>query len=281
MNAAQYAEKAGDLFVLPEAVTKIKQLIDDGCASITEVADIINYDPMIAAKLLKIANSALYKFPSVITTVDKAIQVIGTDSVYDLVLAYGISHAFKELDNEETDFSQFWEQGVSCGLLATYLAQETSAKNPDKLFVCGLLHNIGELAVVKLDPLLAKRCNKFTHEQRPLALQQQHLGFAYSDISTELLKFWGIPVEIYGPISKQHYSLSVPQSNEVRIIQLARTLSLNNVFNETYAPLDNIEKSQYQSLSLDVEDLEGALDFTNMQLLSTLAIFRPSTFNIY
>ena len=281
MNAAQYAEKAGDLFVLPEAVTKIKQLIDDGCASITEVADIINYDPMIAAQILKIANSALYKFPSVITTINKAIQVIGTDAAYDLVLAYGISHAFKELDNEETDFSQYWEQAVSCGLLAKYLAQETPVKNPDKLFVCGLLHNIGELAVVKLDPLLAKRCSEFTQEQLPLALQQQNLGFAYSDISTELLKAWGIPVEIYGPISKQHDALTPAQSADERVLQLARTLSLNNVYNEIYAPLDNIDKRQYQSLSLDVEDLEGALDFTNMQLLSTLAIFRPSAFTIY
>ncbi|MFQ3237355.1 MAG: HD-like signal output (HDOD) protein [Paraglaciecola sp.] len=281
MNATQYAEKAGALFVLPEAVIKIKQLIDSGCASIADVADIIHYDPIMAAQIIKISNSALYNVPSVITTVNKAIQIIGTDSIYNLVLSLGISHAFKELDNEETDFSQYWEQTVSCGLLAKYLAQETSAKNPDKLFVCGLLHNIGELAVIKLDPLQAKRCSEFTHERSPLALQQQHLGFAYSDISTELLKAWGIPEEIYGPISKQHYSLTPPQSIDERVLQLARNLSLNNVFNDIYAPLDNIDKRQYQSLSLDKEDLECALDFTNMQLLNTLAIFRPCAFTIY
>lgn len=281
MNAAQYAEKAGDLFVLPEAVTKIKQLIDDGCASITEVAEVINYDPTIAAQILKISNSALYKFPSVITTVNKAIQVIGTDSVYDLVLAYGITHAFKELNNEETDFSQYWEQAVSCGLLAKYLAQETGVKNSDKLFVCGLLHNIGELAVVKLEPKQARRCTEFCQERSPLALQQQCLGFAYAEISLELLQVWGIPEEIYGPIGKQHYTLSAPQTDEERILQLARSLSINNVYNEIYGPMDNIEESQYLSLSLDEEDLQNALDFTNMQLFSTLAIFRPATFNIF
>jgi hypothetical protein len=66
-----------------------------------------------------------------------------------------------------------------------------------------------------------------------------------------------------------------------QVLQLARTLSLNNIFNDIYAPLDNIDKRQYQSLSLDVEDLQSALEFTNMQLLSTLALFRPSTFTIY
>ncbi|ABG41444.1 putative signal transduction protein [Paraglaciecola sp. T6c] len=281
MNALEYAEKAGDLFVLPDSVTKIKQLIDDGSASINEVAEVINYDPAIAAQILKIANSALYKFPTVITTVNKAIQVIGTDSVYDLVLAYGISHAFKDMNDSEVDFSVFWELGVSCGLLAKYIAQETSAKNPDKMFVCGLLHNIGELAVLQLTPDVATQCSSFSAEHCPVTLQNKYLGLSYAQISAELLKLWGIPSEIYAPIAHQHASLHKAQSHEEKILQLASGLALNNVYSEIYNRLDNIEPAQYEILDLDDEDLDAALDFTNMQLISTLAIFSPSTFSIY
>ncbi|WP_158770603.1 HDOD domain-containing protein [Paraglaciecola sp. L1A13] len=281
MNALEYAEKAGDLFVLPDSVTKIKQLIDDGSASINEVAEVINHDPAIAAQILKIANSALYKFPAVITTVNKAIQIIGTDSVYDLVLAYGISHAFKDMNDSDIDFTVFWELGVSCGLLAKYLAQETAAKNPDKMFLCGLLHNIGELAIVQLEPALAKKCSAFSEQSCPVTLQNEYLGFTYAEISAELLKLWGIPSEIYGPIAHQHAALHKPQSHEEKVLQLAANLALNNVYGEIYNRLDNIIPAQYEMLNLDLDDLDAALDFTNMQLISTLAIFSPSTFSIY
>ncbi|MEI8647948.1 hypothetical protein P4S73_08615 [Paraglaciecola sp. Hal342] len=71
------------------------------------------------------------------------------------------------------------------------------------------------------------------------------------------------------------------QSHEEKILQLAANLALNNVYGEIYSRLDNIEPEQYEELNLDEEALEAGLDFTNMQLISTLAIFSPSTFSIY
>ena len=152
MNARDYAVRAGDIFVLPEAVMKIKQLIDDDEASMDEIAKVINYDPAIMSQVLKISNSALYKFPRVITTVTKSIQVIGTRSVYDLVLAYGVASAVKNVDPDIINLDKFWEQSVSCALLCKHLAETLGIKESEKLFVCGLLHNIGELVLVQLSP---------------------------------------------------------------------------------------------------------------------------------
>ena len=85
MNAKDYAANAGDVFVLPEAVIKVKQLIDNDATSMEDIAEVINYDPAIMSQVLKISNSALYKFHNTVTTVTKSIQVIGTRSIYDLV----------------------------------------------------------------------------------------------------------------------------------------------------------------------------------------------------
>jgi HD-like signal output (HDOD) protein len=87
MNVQDYASNAGDAFELPEAVIKIKQLIGDDAIS----ADVINYDPDIMLQALKVSDSAQYSFSSTITTVAKSIQVIGTRSIYDLVLAYAVA----------------------------------------------------------------------------------------------------------------------------------------------------------------------------------------------
>ncbi|WP_340679628.1 HDOD domain-containing protein [Paraglaciecola sp.] len=281
MNAKDYAINADDIFVLPEAVVKIKQLIDDETASMYEIAEIINYDPAIMSQVLKISNSALYKFTSTISTVSKAIQVIGTRSVYDLVLAYGIANAFKSIESDVIDLDRFWERGVSCGLLAKYFAEELGIKDPERLFVCGLLHNLGELVMVKLNPEIARTCSAIDADTRPLDLELANLGFSYAEIAAELMKLWGLPVEIYQPIKRTHPSIAAALSREDQILQLSYILSVNNVFKDIYSPYDGVNTSLYEPLGLDLEQVDNALDFTNLQLISAMALFSPSSFSMY
>ena len=281
MNAKDYAINAEDIFVLPEAVVKIKQLIDDHTASMYEIAEIINYDPAIMSQILKISNSALYKFPSAITTVTKAIQVIGTRSVYDLVLAYGIANAFKGIDADIINLDRYWERSVSCALLAKHFAEEVGIKDPERLFVCGLLHNLGELVMVKLNPECAKACAAINKGIKPLDLELANLGFSYAEIAAELMKLWGLPVDIYLPIKHIHMQLDSALSQEEQILQLSYQLAVNNVFKEFYAPYDGVKQEAYERLELDQEQLDNALDFTNLQLISAMALFSPSSFSLY
>lgn len=281
MNVKDYAVNAGDVFVLPEAVIKIKQLIDDDAASIDDIADVINYDPAIMSQVLKISNSALYKFPNTITTVSKAIQVIGTRSIYDLVLAYGVANAFKDINPNVVDLEKFWEQGVSCALLCKYFAEEIGLKEPEKLFVCGLLHNLGELVLVQLNPEKANKGASISSENTPLMLQKMYLGFSYADISSELLKIWGIPSDIAQIVAKVHVSEHAANTREEQVMQLAYLLALNNVNSEHYAIHTGITEDMYESLGIDLETVNNALDFSNLQLMSVLALFSPSSFAMF
>ena len=281
MNVQDYAVNAGDVFVLPEAVIKVKQLIDDDATSMDDIAEVINYDPTIMSQVLKISNSALYNFPSTITTVTKSIQVIGTRSIYDLVLAYGVANAVKVVDPNVVDLDKFWEQCVSCALLCKFLAEEVGLKEPEKLFVCGLLHNIGELVLVQLNPIKANRCSAISSENTPLVLQKKHLGFSYVDISYELLKLWGIPLDISRIVSKTHVSEHTAQSKEEKIIQLAYLLALNNVHGELYSVHADVTEDMYEGLGINLECVNSALDFSNLQLMSALAVFSPSSFSMY
>lgn len=281
MTAQDYANNASDIFVLPEAVVKIKQLIDDDAAPMEDIAQVINYDPAVMTQILKISNSALYKFPNKITTVTKAIQVIGTNAVYDLVLAYGVANAFKDIPTNVVDLDRFWERAVSCSLLAKFLAEELGVKEPEKLFVCGLLHNLGELVVVRLNPQLAEQCSAISAENTPLSLQSRHLGFSYAEVGGKLLRLWGLPKDIYQPIFKQHASQYKTETIEEQIIQLSVALALNNVHKDVFVLYDNITPQMYEPLGFDLENLDNALDFTNLQLMSAMALFSPSSFALY
>ncbi len=281
MNVQDYALNAGDAFVLPEAVMKIKQLIDDDATSVDDIADVINYDPAIMLQVLKISNSALYNFSSTITTVAKSIQVIGTRSIYDLVLAYGVANAFKSGATDVIDLDKFWEQSVSCALLCKYFAEELGLKEPEKMFVCGLLHNIGELIVAQLNPEVAKKCASISSESSPLILQKKHLGFTYVDVSSELLKLWGIPEDISQIVSVTHVSEHSAKSKEEKIMQLAYLLALNNVHSEQYPKHANITEEMYQCLDIGLPHVDNALDFHNLQLIGAFAVFSPFSSSLF
>jgi len=281
MNAKDYAANAGDVFVLPEAVIKVKQLIDNDATSMEDIAEVINYDPAIMSQVLKISNSALYKFHNTVTTVTKSIQVIGTRSIYDLVLAYGVANAFNNIDPDIVPLDKFWEQGVSCALLCKYFAEEVGVIEAEKLFVCGLLHNLGELVLVQLNPEAANKCASISNENTPLMLQKKHLGFSYADVSSELLKLWGIPLDISNIVAKTHVSEHTAQSKEEKIIQLAYLLALNNVNSELYSTHADVTEDMYESLGIDLQCVNNALDFSNLQLMSALALFSPSSFALF
>lgn len=278
MSAQNYAAKAGDIFVLPDAVTQIKQLIDDPTASMQDIADIINFDPALTMQILKVANSALYKFPNKIESVSKAIQVIGTKSIYDLVLAYGAAKAFESIEQDVVSLDRFWEQSVCCALISKLSGDKLGLKATERLFVAGLLNNVGELVMVTLNPEAAKECALYSEQITPMELQKQTLGFYYSDISAALIKLWGIPDSIYGPIELIHNSGKPTNNTDERIMQLAYVMAVENVNQEFYRNNTQIEPSMYECLDFEIEDLEVILDHTNLQMMSMLTLFNP---NIY
>lgn len=281
MNVKDIAEKASSLFVLPESVTRLKACMDDQASSIDDIAEVIAFDPSLATQLLRVANSALYRFPNKIDTITRAVQVVGTRSTYDLALAYGVSHAFDEMDGQEVDLDKFWEQSVSCGLLAKYFSDRQNLREPERLFVAGLLHNIGELIVVSLFPEHARRCANFNTRVTPAELQQGVLGFTYSELSAKVIENWGIPSTIFEPIECIHHKDSDSDSIECKILQLSYVLALDNVNPDIYPSYHNLQPQLHEKLSLEHEDLEDALDVTNLQCISVISLFNPNSFMLY
>jgi HD-like signal output (HDOD) protein len=281
MTLQDIISNASTLFVLPDSVTRLKACMDDGASNIDDIADIISFDPALATQLLRVANSALYRFPNKIDTITKALQVVGTRSTYDLALAFGVSQAFKEIDGQVIDLDKFWEQSVSCGLLAKYFAEMRNIREPERLFVAGLLHNIGELVVVDMLPDSAKRCQAFNARVSPAELQAGVLGYTFTNVSAGIIKEWGIPETIYKPIANIHGEKRNQSDIEEQILQLSYVLALDNVNSEIYPSYNNLKPELHESLSLNRDDLEDALDITNLQCISVISLFNPNAFMLY
>ena len=281
MNIEEYAQKAEALFALPDSVVQLKACMDDDAASIDNVGTIVLTDPGLTAHILKVANSAMYNFPKKIDTMSKALQVIGTRAAYDLALSYGVSYAFKDTPGNVIDLDRFWEHSICCGLLAKQIAEFHNHREPERFFVTGLLNNVGELVVASLNEEAANANLGFTKEITPPELQHKVLGFDYASLSGELLKGWCLPDSIYAPLQVIHNVDEADLTRDAQIIKLAYYLALDNVNNEIYEAYENISPDMHQRLDLETDDLEEALDKTNIECMGLISLFSPTSFMLY
>ncbi|HET8808457.1 MAG TPA: HDOD domain-containing protein, partial [Methylophaga sp.] len=159
--------KSLELVSAPTTYARLDALISDPDSAIDDISAIINTDPALATRLLKIVNSPYYGFPSQIKTISRAITIIGTRELTHLVLATSVMNAFRGIPANMMDMDTFWRHSLACAMTAKYLAEATHQSNAEQYFIAGLLHNIGSLVLYQSLPELAREAinsARFGHE---------------------------------------------------------------------------------------------------------------------
>src|SRR3569623_1140400 len=195
-----------ELASLPEVFLRVNEMIDSTRYTAADIGHVISRDPGLTARLLKLANSAFYIFPSQIDTVSRAITIIGTRELRDLILATSVARIFKGLPNDLITMDDFWRHSVCCGLAARNLAAQRGERLEDRFFVAGLLHDIGSLLIYRKVPELAReallRCQ---HNDIPLyRAEQDVLGFDHAAVGAEILRKWKLPEQLQEVVECHH-----------------------------------------------------------------------------
>jgi len=279
MNAREYALQANGSFALPDACFKVKALMEDENSAISDFADVISIDPSMTSRLLQIANSAIYNFPGEISTISRAITIIGTQAIYNMMLVDVAASAFKHFENQAIDLKRFWRMSIFCGLVTKNLAIKAGIKDIERLFVAGLLQNFGELLVAKLTPEVAKQCEQYSRNNLPWDLQDLALGFTYTDISAELLKIWQLPEKIIIPIRHFNQAQSNQINKDVKILNLASRLALIDSHAEEFSYEELIDDSLCQSLKLSKEDIKQVTDIAESDAIGILSVMNAKLFS--
>ncbi|WP_286233647.1 HDOD domain-containing protein [Thalassotalea sediminis] len=278
MNAHDYAIQANGSFALPDACFKIKALMEDESSSIEDFANVISVDPSLTSRLLQIANSAIYSFPGEISTISRAITIIGTQAIYNMMLVDVAASAFKHFSNQAIDLKRFWRMSVFCGLATKNLSIKAGIRDIERLFVAGLLQNFGELIVAKVTPEIATTCEQYNQNNLPWSLQQQALGFTYTEISAELLKIWQIPEKIILPIRHFNQAKDIQINKDVKVLYLASRLALVDAHPEIFSYDDTVDESLCKSLGISTDDLNLAADFASQESEHILSIMDAKNF---
>lgn len=203
---------------------ELEEVLNDPQSTLSEVGKVIEKDPSLTARLLKLANSSFFGFPSRLETVSEAITLIGIQQVQDLISASTVIEIFEGVSADLVSMASFWKHSLACGVAARLLALERRVPKPEKFFVAGLLHDVGRLALYSKAPDQARAIFELAKGERKLLRQAELeiLGFDHAEIGEALLRAWNYPANLIQAVRYHHSPISAsPFQLEASLIHIA------------------------------------------------------------
>lgn len=205
LTLATVVAKVRQIPSLPIVVAELLASFDSDDLDIGYLVGKISQDQGLAARVLRVANSAFYGLSSRVGGVGEAVTVLGFHAVRSLALAAGIVKVLPHKEGGRFDVLAFWQHAVACGVAARSLAVR-AGRNPETAFTAGLLHDIGKLALdtyfrEAFDAVLAYRA-----EHGCLMTEAEHavLGFDHAAVGYEMARQWHFPPAIQQAIRDHH-----------------------------------------------------------------------------
>ena len=182
-------------------VQKVAVAIEDDGVSTAELALLVSQDQALSVKVLRMANSSFYGMGAQVSSIDKAIQVVGLKSFLAIAVTSGLMNAFDDIPG--MDMNGYWRHSVLSGLLCQDIAQQAALNDPGA-YAAGLMHGIGVLLIHLCAPAEARAISReapgFDFPGR-IPVEREVLGFDHAQVASEILKRWKFPAGLRSAIS--------------------------------------------------------------------------------
>ncbi|WP_447971263.1 HDOD domain-containing protein [Nitrospira sp. M1] len=280
LTVEQLIQDCDDLPTFPDVYLRVKEVVEDPKASMVELARALSVDPAMTARVLRLVNSPFYGLSGKIETVSRAASILGMQPIHDLVLATSLASTFSKIQPDVMDMKTFWQQCVERGLLARVLGQHCQLIDSERLFVGGLLCDIGHLVLYQKMPDLASQVFEQAKTEMSIRpkLELKTIGFEAAEVGARVLAHWHLP-ENYQRSTRYHMNPfdATEHSLELDILHLAGVVvecQLLDIPRENWRQWLTIHGQELQDLS--EEDLNRMLELVQEGLSQTLEIFAPA-----
>ncbi len=212
--------KLKDLPPMPQIVFKARQIIDDPESDMGELATLLESDQAIAAKVLRLANSAYYGLSGKVSSIRHASALLGYKTLGQLISMAGTSQLMgKVLKGYGWDAEDSWEHSLAVATASRILALRNHPDLENDAFAAGLIHDAGKLV---LEPYVFERMDAFDAyteggRRTMLSAEQKILGFDHAEIGHEVCKHWKIPEAIAEAI-RCHHQPGLSEDHELAYI---------------------------------------------------------------
>jgi len=227
---------------LPATVCNVMAVTGNPESTAHDLMKVILPDQSMCATILKIANSAFFGIPRQVATLEKAVVVLGFNEVRNIVLGKAVFTSFQRMPREnQEETNLFWEHSFTCAIAAKIIAEELGY-SPSEMFIGGLLHDIGKLAMLMTFPRDYTLMFELTkpHQFPSVLPEYEEFSTSHDEIGQRLLRRWLFPESLIAACGYHHHPEAAPPA--VRqlpiIIQMADMLSLMYCSPDGLEPVD-------------------------------------------
>lgn len=244
----------------PKVASKLTVILAQEDTTTAQISALIEQDPALSAKLLRIANSALYSAGKEVDSIPKALTRLGSKQLTELVMGIEVSKSFSALPNTFISLEDFWKHCLYCAVIAKKIADHCRCCDSGAAFTGGLLHDIGQLPIfsrlaTETSEVLSESLEDYdgivTHQA-----EKDVLGFDHTDVGVALAKQWGLPHSLQDCIYAHHEldKLDVI-SNIALVVHLANCLAiLAELQTDDFSNAPPIDERVWDTLSLTQND---------------------------
>jgi len=253
---------------LPEVALKVRDVVDDPDTTSAKLADIIVTDPALSTRLLKVANSALYRGRVPVESVQMAVSRLGLTMVRNLVTSLVMEQMFQATSNRlEKRLHDLWDHSTEVAAISQVIAAKQPGIKADEAMLAGLIHDIGVL------PILMKA------EESPEILKNTAqldslISRLHTRIGAAILRSWKFPESLIA-VAAEHENYHRDTGNAPDLVDVIQVANLQSYINTdkalTEIQLQNIKA--FSRLNIDTNINVVELDENSAEYAEALALF--------
>lgn len=266
-------DKIKDLPTLPLVMQKVSVAVRDPNSDARTVAKLIEDDPAIMARLLKVVNSALYAGQVRIESVSQAVARLGMTAVNNVALSTSVFSAFSEQQKGLFDRQEFWRHSISVGIASCVIHDRVASRlsrkySKENLRLAGLLHDIGKIIMEQyLTETFGQALKDARESERPLfRVERAHIRADHAQIGAWLGIKWALSDDLLQTIRWHHDPAEAPEANRemVALCHIANYICNQQQIGDggdLKAP--ELVQTLWKDLGLSIADISSIVDEIN------------------
>jgi HD-like signal output (HDOD) protein len=247
-NLTAINSQINSLPALPATVAKVMAVTANPESSANDLMQVVLPDQTMCSTILKVANSALFGIPRGVSTIERAVVVLGHEEIRNIVIGKAIFSSFPKLSQENKNtVSLFWEHAFTCGLAAKIIGDHLNLP-PSEFFIAGLIHDIGKLVMLMAFPTDYPILQELSNPCNLDNSAEEHAKFtgSHDKVGLQLAERWLLPEQLCMAIGFHHSPQKSPSFRQYPlIVQVADILSL------IYCHSESMESKDVEKIFVD------------------------------
>lgn len=274
-NIQQQLDKVRDLPTLPTIIDKLGRAIRDQNSDTAKVSAIIENDPAMMARIMKVVNSAFYGTAEPVVSIRQAVTRMGFNAVENIAMATSVIQTMQDTGGCGLDTEQFWRHCISSGITVTVLYERTRPNlrrtyEPEMLRLAGLLHDIGKIVLIRYFAKEFGHAIELSREKKiPLSqAEQESIGCDHTAIGTWLGQRWRLPAAMLDVVHYHHDPDSASDENRelVMLCHCANYIcNREHIGDSGDSQAPAFFYSAWKKLGLQVGDIAAVVDQVKVQ----------------